>query len=58
MASHGRRGTAWLLLGSETNKVLTQCKRPLPVCRWITAVYAKMVPGKGFENPPERRYCS
>lgn len=33
MASHGRRGLAGLLLGSETHKVLTHCKTPVLVCR-------------------------
>ncbi len=33
MASHGRRGLAGLLLGSETNKVLTHCKIPVLVYR-------------------------
>jgi len=33
MASHGRRGFAGLLLGSETNKVLTHSKIPVLVCR-------------------------
>lgn len=33
MASHGRRGVAGLLLGSETHKVLTHCKVPVLVCR-------------------------
>jgi nucleotide-binding universal stress UspA family protein len=33
MASHGRRGIAGLLLGSETNKVLTHCKLPVLVYR-------------------------
>ena len=33
MASHGRRGVAALLLGSETNKVLTHSKIPVLVCR-------------------------
>jgi nucleotide-binding universal stress UspA family protein len=33
MASHGRRGFAGLLLGSETNKVLTHSKTPVLVCR-------------------------
>lgn len=33
MASHGRRGLAGLLLGSETHKVLTHCKIPVLVCR-------------------------
>ena len=33
MASHGRRGVAGLLLGSETNKVLTHSKIPVLVCR-------------------------
>ena len=33
MASHGRRGINALLLGSETNKVLTHCKIPVLVCR-------------------------
>jgi nucleotide-binding universal stress UspA family protein len=33
MASHGRRGLAGLLLGSETNKVLTHSKIPVLVCR-------------------------
>jgi nucleotide-binding universal stress UspA family protein len=33
MASHGRRGLAGLLLGSETSKVLTHSKTPVLVCR-------------------------
>ena len=33
MASHGRRGIAGLLLGSETTKVLTHSKTPVLVCR-------------------------
>jgi len=33
MASHGRRGIAGLLLGSETQKVLTHSKIPVLVCR-------------------------
>jgi len=33
MASHGRRGLAALLLGSETQKVLTHSKTPVLVCR-------------------------
>jgi nucleotide-binding universal stress UspA family protein len=33
MASHGRRGLAGILLGSETMKVLTHCKVPVLVCR-------------------------
>ncbi len=33
MASHGRRGLAGLLLGSETTKVLTHSKVPVLVCR-------------------------
>jgi nucleotide-binding universal stress UspA family protein len=33
MASHGRRGLAGLLLGSETTKVLTHCKIPVLVVR-------------------------
>jgi nucleotide-binding universal stress UspA family protein len=33
MASHGRRGLAGLLLGSETQKVLTHTKTPVLVCR-------------------------
>lgn len=33
MASHGRRGLAGLLLGSETHKVLTHCKIPVLVYR-------------------------
>ena len=33
MASHGRRGLAGLLLGSETHKVLTHSKTPVLVCR-------------------------
>ncbi len=33
MASHGRRGVAGLLLGSETIKVLTHSKIPVLVCR-------------------------
>ena len=33
MASHGRRGVSALLLGSETQKVLTQTKLPMIVVR-------------------------
>ena len=33
MSSHGRRGVASLLLGSETQKVLTHCKIPVLVFR-------------------------
>ena len=33
MASHGRRGLSSILLGSETNKVLTHCKLPVLVYR-------------------------
>jgi nucleotide-binding universal stress UspA family protein len=33
MASHGRRGVAALVLGSETTKVLTHSKIPTLVCR-------------------------
>jgi nucleotide-binding universal stress UspA family protein len=33
MASHGRRGVGALLLGSETNKVLTHSTIPVLVCR-------------------------
>ncbi len=33
MASHGRRGLAGLLLGSETAKVLSHSKIPVLVCR-------------------------
>ena len=33
MASHGRRGVAGLLIGSETIKVLTHSKTPVLVCR-------------------------
>jgi nucleotide-binding universal stress UspA family protein len=33
MASHGRRGLAGLLIGSETHKVLTHSKIPVLVCR-------------------------
>lgn len=33
MASHGRRGLEALLLGSETQKVLTHCKIPVLVYR-------------------------
>ena len=33
MASHGRRGLAGLLLGSETTKVLTHSKIPVLICR-------------------------
>lgn len=33
MASHGRRGVSALLLGSETNKVLTHSKVPVLVTR-------------------------
>ncbi len=33
MASHGRRGIGALLLGSETQKVLTHCKMPVLVYR-------------------------
>ena len=33
MASHGRGGVAGLLIGSQTNKVLTHSKTPVLVCR-------------------------
>jgi len=33
MASHGRRGMSAVLLGSETNKVLTHSTIPVLVCR-------------------------
>ena len=33
MASHGRSGLVGVLLGSETNKVLTHSKTPVLVCR-------------------------
>lgn len=33
MASHGRKGLAAVLLGSETQKVLTHCKLPVMVYR-------------------------
>jgi nucleotide-binding universal stress UspA family protein len=33
MASHGRRGVSALLIGSETNKVLTHTKIPVLVWR-------------------------
>jgi nucleotide-binding universal stress UspA family protein len=33
MASHGRRGLAAVVLGSETTKVLTHSKIPVLVCR-------------------------
>jgi nucleotide-binding universal stress UspA family protein len=33
MASHGRRGIAALVIGSETNKVLTHTKIPVLVYR-------------------------
>ena len=33
MASHGRRGLSGLVLGSETQKVLTHSKIPVLVCR-------------------------
>ena len=33
MASHGRRGVAALLLGSETSKVLTHATVPVLVCK-------------------------
>ena len=33
MASHGRRGMTGLLMGSETEKVLTHCKVPVLVYR-------------------------
>lgn len=33
MASHGRRGLAGVLLGSETSKVLTHSRTPVLVCR-------------------------
>ena len=32
MASHGRRGIQGLLVGSETQKVLTHAKLPVLVC--------------------------
>ena len=33
MASHGRSGLSMLLIGSVTNKVLTQAKTPVLVCQ-------------------------
>ncbi|TDF67231.1 universal stress protein [Cupriavidus sp. L7L] len=33
MASHGQAGVGALLIGSETQKVLTHCKIPVLVCR-------------------------
>ena len=33
MASHGRRGLAGIVLGSQTHKVLTHSKIPVLVCR-------------------------
>ncbi|OGA28234.1 MAG: hypothetical protein A3I01_01295 [Betaproteobacteria bacterium RIFCSPLOWO2_02_FULL_65_24] len=33
MASHGRSGLAGIVIGSETNKVLTHSKIPVLVCR-------------------------
>lgn len=33
MASHGRRGVEGILLGSETQKLLTHCRIPVLVCR-------------------------
>ena len=33
MASHGRKGISGLIIGSETNKVLTHSKTPVLVCR-------------------------
>ena len=33
MASHGRKGLAGLVIGSETHKVLTHSKTPVLVCR-------------------------
>jgi len=33
MGSHGRKGVAALVLGSETHKVLTHTKTPVLVCR-------------------------
>jgi nucleotide-binding universal stress UspA family protein len=33
MASHGRRGLAGILVGSETNRVITESKIPVLVCR-------------------------
>jgi nucleotide-binding universal stress UspA family protein len=33
MASHGRRGVSALLLGSETQKVLTHCSVPVLVVK-------------------------
>ena len=36
MASHGRRGVSALLLGSETNKVLTHSRIPVLVYRFAT----------------------
>jgi nucleotide-binding universal stress UspA family protein len=32
MASHGRKGLAGVLIGSETQKVLTHTKLPVVVC--------------------------
>jgi len=33
MASHGRRGVKAVLIGSETQKILTHSKIPVLVCR-------------------------
>ena len=33
MASHGRKGISALVIGSETNKVLTHSRTPVLVCR-------------------------
>jgi nucleotide-binding universal stress UspA family protein len=33
MASHGRRGVSALLLGSETQKVLTHCTVPVLIVK-------------------------
>ena len=38
MASHGRRGLRGLLLGSETQKVLTHSKIPVLVYRWASRI--------------------
>jgi nucleotide-binding universal stress UspA family protein len=37
MASHGRRGLAGLLLGSETQRVLTHAQIPVLVCPALSA---------------------
>ena len=43
MASHGRRGIAGLVLGSETRKVLTHSKIPGLVCRGLPGTRSRIL---------------